>query len=98
MSTVFDLLKRIQQVGWKISLEKSHFGEGSRISDENKNLFLNRKTATNKSELVSLFASSNYFRSSIPNYENLTAGLYNLADSVTDKKEKINFDKKIYVR
>uniref|UniRef100_A0A0K0FRP7 CCHC-type domain-containing protein n=1 Tax=Strongyloides venezuelensis TaxID=75913 RepID=A0A0K0FRP7_STRVS len=89
MSTVFDLLKRIQQVGYKMSKESA------RISDENKNLFLNRKTPTNKGELVSLLASSNYFRSSIPNYENLTAGLYNLANSVTDKKDKINFDKKI---
>uniref|UniRef100_A0A0K0G4D9 RNA-directed DNA polymerase n=1 Tax=Strongyloides venezuelensis TaxID=75913 RepID=A0A0K0G4D9_STRVS len=87
--------------------EKSHFGgnrvrflryevskEGARISDENKNLFLNRKTSTNKGELVSLLASSNYFRSSIPNYGNLTARLYNLANSVTNKKDKINFDEK----
>uniref|UniRef100_A0A0K0FJ64 CCHC-type domain-containing protein n=1 Tax=Strongyloides venezuelensis TaxID=75913 RepID=A0A0K0FJ64_STRVS len=66
--------------------------EGVRISDENKNLFLNRKTPTHKGKLVSLLASSNYFRSSIPNYENLTAELYNLANSVTDKKDKINFD------
>uniref|UniRef100_A0A0K0FRV0 Peptidase A2 domain-containing protein n=1 Tax=Strongyloides venezuelensis TaxID=75913 RepID=A0A0K0FRV0_STRVS len=72
MSTVFDLLKRIQQdslLRYEVSKE------GVRISDENKNLFLNRKTPTNKGEWVSLLASSNYFRSSTPNYGNLTAGL-----------------------
>uniref|UniRef100_A0A0K0ETC8 RNA-directed DNA polymerase n=1 Tax=Strongyloides stercoralis TaxID=6248 RepID=A0A0K0ETC8_STRER len=105
MNAVFELLERFQAAGLKISLEKSHFGgecvrflgfevskKGAKISEINKNLFLSRKTPTNKAELISLLASSNYFRSTIPNYGNLTAGLYNLANSVSKKKDKIQWD------